>query len=268
MMNTRFEIDKVVWSTLREAGIVRPPVNCRVLLDHLELHRDFYDLQNPDFLDRTKHKIRIHGRKLVNIIRQIKLVAVLFYDEERIVVDADLPAIKREWPTLHEVSHKIFTWHRPFFDGDTAHTLEPDFQEELEPEANYGASALMFCGPIFKRDAQSTKPCWTTIRQLKKRYDKSLITTLRRCVEHGPDHAMAMLVSTPRWRPKPSDQPNRWRYFVTSPRFAAEFAGISAAQTLAVVDANSARRRGGPVADFVLDFCDDAGQSHEFRCES
>jgi hypothetical protein len=124
--NTRHEIEKVTWKTLRDAGIIRPPVQVEILLQHLHLHRHFYNLKDPGFLDRTKHKIRIHGTKLVNILQKIKLMAVLFYDENRIVIDSELPQIRQDWPSFHEVSHKIFSWHKPYFYGDTAQTLDPD----------------------------------------------------------------------------------------------------------------------------------------------
>ena len=69
---------------------------------------------------------------------------MLFQDESRIVVDASLPKGKQEWPSLHEAGHRILEWHRPYFFGDTAQTLDPDWQQILEEEANYAASALMF----------------------------------------------------------------------------------------------------------------------------
>ncbi len=112
---TRREIEKVTWQTLRDAGLTEPPISLDALLEHLELFREFYDLQNPGFLDKTKHKIRVHGRKLVQILKKINLKAVLFHDENRIVVDETLPDLKREWPSFHEASHKILVWHKPYF---------------------------------------------------------------------------------------------------------------------------------------------------------
>jgi len=79
--STRREIEKVAWQTLRYSGITEPPVSLETLLDFLELHREFYDLQNPSFLDKAKHKIRVNGRKIGEIIKRIRLQAVLFYDQ-------------------------------------------------------------------------------------------------------------------------------------------------------------------------------------------
>ncbi len=265
---TRREIDKASWKALREAGIFQPPVRIETLLAHLRLYREFYDLEDPGFLDRAKHRIRIHGRRLVDILRKVRLAAVLLYDDRRIVVDLKLPSIKRDFPSFHEVAHRIFVWHRPFFYGDTAQTLDPDWHEQLEAEANYGASSLMFCGPVFTREALDTTAKWLSIVALKKRYGKSYVTTLRRYVEHTHDHSMAMLVSTPHWEGKPSDQAERWRHFVGSKRFAAEFASVTASDVLEAVDGNCVQCRGGLVADFTYCLKDENGDLHEFHAES
>jgi len=265
---TRIEIEKVTWRTLRDAGIARPPVRIEILLQHLHLHRDFYSLKNPAFLDRTKHKIRVHGRRLVEIIKKINLVAVLFYDEDRMIIDAELPEIRQDWPSFHESAHNVLSWHRPYFYGDTAQTLDPDWHEVLECEANYAASSLMFCGPIFTKDALDTTMNWAGVMDLKKRYKKSMTTTLRRYVEHGHDHAMLMMVSTAYWKPKPPDQPERWRHFVRSRKFAEQFKNVTPEQVLNALDRNCDECRRWPVADFILALHDDNGSLHEFHVES
>ena len=95
--STRKEIEKVTWAVLREAGITVPPVNVPTIVKHLDLYRRFYNLQNPTFLQRTKHKIILHGRRLIDIVGRVKLVAVLLFDEDQIVLDTGLPEIKHDW---------------------------------------------------------------------------------------------------------------------------------------------------------------------------
>lgn len=265
---TQFEIEKVTESVLKDVGIIQPPVRIEDVLRHLHLHRQFYDLENPSFLDRTKHKIRVNGIKIVNIIRKIKLKAVLFYDESRILIDKSLPEIKQDWPSFHESAHKILPWHRPYFYGDTAQTLDPDWHEILESEANYAASNLMFCGQLFTREACDTEKAWMSIETLAKRYEKTLTTTLRRYVERSHDHPMLMMVSTPYWIIKPQVQQNRCRYFVGSDQFNQRFSNVKREQILAILDRNIEMRRGGPVADFCFMIEDDNCEQHEFHAES
>ena len=261
------EIDKIVAKTLRDAGLTNPPISIEDILDFLELHRDFYDLEDPSLIKRVRHKIRIGGKKLINIARKIKLSALWLPDREQILVDSSLPLPKQEWASFHNSVHTILPWHRAYFLGDTAQTLDPDFQEKLEEEANYGTSGLMFCGKIFSEEALDTVPRWKSIGELKKRYKKSWVTTLRRYVQFSHQLPMAMMVSTPRWKEKPDNQEYRWRHFVGSGRFLIQFACVRAEVVLSEVDDNTVLRRGGPVGEFDLCLPDVNGDLHEFYAE-
>jgi len=265
---TRRGIEKATWKTLKETGIVEPPVHIEPILEHLELDRDFYDLEDPTLLRRFWHKVKVQGHQLSKIIHKIKLAAIWLPNEARIMVDASLPSPKQEWASFHDSIHRILPWHRPFFLGDTAQTLDPDYQLILENEANYGASALMFCGPIFTKEACDTTKEWVSVKALANRYKKSLTTTLRRYVEHGHNHPMLMLVSTPYWRSKPTDQPERWRHFVRSKKFMEQFSNVRPSDVLVAVDANSNDHRRWQVANFIFVLNDDNGVSHEFHVES
>lgn len=265
---TRHDIEKIAWQTLKEARIVEPPVRIEAILEHLELDRDFYDLDDPTLLRRFWHKVKVQGQQLSKIIQKIKLAAVWLPNEARIMVDVSLPSPKQEWASFHDSVHRIIPWHRLFFLGDTAQTLDPDYQLLLENEANYGASALMFCGPIFTKEACDTTKEWASVHALANRYKKSLTTTLRRYVEHGHDHPMVMIVSTAPWNVKPADQPKRWRHFIRSQMFSEQFSGVTPEEVLHALDENCNERRRWPVADFTFSLSDDNGVFHEFHVES
>jgi hypothetical protein len=126
----------------------------------------------------------------------------------------------------------------------------------------------MFCGSMFSREAQDLTPAWSSVEKLVKRYGRSKTSTLRRFVERGPDRPMVMFASTPYWEEKPPDQANRTRYCVPSPQFAQRFSSVEPDVLLSLVDRNSRRRVGGPVADFPCSLRDDNGDEHEFHAES
>lgn len=153
---TRQEICRVAERTLRDAGLTEPPLPIEALLKHLQLYRDYYDLEDPGFLDRAKFKLLIHGRKLVDILSKVRLKAVLLFDENRICIDEALPKIKQPWASCHEAGHRILPWHKPYFYADTAETLDPASQEDLEQEAHYAAARLLFLGDRFRADARDT----------------------------------------------------------------------------------------------------------------
>ena len=244
---TQKEIDKTVNRILKEVGVRRPPIDIDDILHHLELNRDFYSLEDPSLIARVMHKVKVGGQQLIKITKKIKLCALWFPDGNKILVDSDLPKPKIKWATLHDTTHSILEWHRPFFLGDTAQTLDPDFQESLENEANYGASALMFAGELFSKESLDTSPCWESVKKLSDRYNTSLVTTARRYVQFSHDKSMAVLISTPWWMDKPADQKDQFRHFVKSQKFENQFGNVSPGLLINKIDDYVKKRIGGPV---------------------
>ena len=196
------------------------------------------------------------------------MCALWFPDEQRILIDESLPAPKQDWASFHDTTHTVLPWHKPLFLGDTAQTLDPDFQEMLEGEAHYGASAFMFGGQVFTKEALELVPQWESVKLLKKRYDKSWVTTVRRFIEFSHQRPMAMVVSTAKWDIKPPDQEHRVRHFVGSESFKQQFSCVTPDWVIGQIDKNTRKRKGGPVGDFGLAIEDVNGDLHEFRSES
>lgn len=269
---TRRAIDKLVERVLKEASLNEPPICIEDLLSHLEIDRDFYDLEDPSLLRRMQHKIKVWGhwghKRLINVAKKIRLSAVWLPDREKILIDSSLPPPKQKWASFHDVTHSLLPWQKIYFLGDTAETLDPDIQFQLEAEAHYGASALMFGGKLFTKEALDTIPQWSSIETLTRRYDSSYPTTLRRYVQFSHDLAMVLIVSTPWWMGIPDDQKYPCRHFVRSRRFEAGFGNITAQELVDQICDNTTKRRGGPVGDYGLSLLDINGTPHEFRAES
>lgn len=266
---TRRAIEKIVERILRDSGLRNPPIQIADVIEFLELHRDFYSLDDPKLLQRFAHRIRIGKDRIVNVARdKIRLAALWLPTERLILVDQSLPAPKQVWASFHDTIHTVLPWHRDFYLGDTAQTLEPDYQEMLESEANYGASALMFGGQEFTLQALDTAPSWQAIEQLQKTHGKSFAATFRRYVEHGHDMPLAGLVSTPWWVPKPEDQITRCRHFVRSARFEHEFPAVSPEKLLQVINGSTSPRKWGIAGEFTVLLKSITGELCEFAAES
>lgn len=265
---TRAEIDKITSGILKDAGMKDPPFLIDRLIAHLQLHHGFYDLEDPSFLQRLRHKIVVGGLKIASITEKIRLCGIWLPDMRKILVNSSLPGAKIDWTSFHDASHAVLPWHKDFFMGDTAQTLDPDFQEMLESEANYGASAFMFGGQLFTKEALHYAPEWNSVQALKKRYKKSLTTTLRRFVQFSHDIPMAMVVNTAWWDPKPEGQEHRVRHFVGSGLFGTQFACVTRDWILTQINANTRRRKGGIVGEFGLMVADVDGVLHQFNAES
>ncbi len=266
--STRKEIDKAASKTLKRASMKEPPFYIEDLLEYLEVDREFYDLEDPSLTRRIWHKVKVGGQILKKIANKINLSALWLPDRDKIYVDSSLPAPKKDWASFHDATHTILKWHRSFFLGDTAQTLEPEYQDILETEANYGASALMFGGKVFTKEALDTTPEWSSVATLKKRYKKSWVTTLRRYVQCSHYLPMALVISTPWWKPVPEDQEHKCRHFISSPTFKIQFACISRDLMVELIDDNTNKRIGGPVGEFSAGLLDVNGNLHEFQAES
>jgi len=265
---TRSAIDKVVAKTIQKVGFNQPPITIELILQELEVDRDFVDLEDPSLLGRFKNILRVGGAFITNILGKIKLEGIWLPKEGKILVQKTLPDPKIEWASFHEANHRLFPWHRQIFLGDTAQTLDPDFQEMLENEANYGASALMFGGSMFTEEAVDTVPGWESIKLLKKRYKKSLVTTTRRYVGFSHDIPMALVISTPLWMEKPEEQNDRIRHLVLSDRFGREFGSMNREGILNLIDKYATMHRGGMVGKFQFRMKDLNGNFHQFYAES
>ncbi len=259
------KLNEVIERTLADAGLTTPPVRLEDVLAHLKLFKEFYDLSDPSFLERAKHRIMVGGYRLAEIVRKIKLKAVLFFEEDRVALDQSLPVLKQDWPAFHEAGHRICPGHREVFAfGDTAQTLHPTYHEKLEAEANFAGAGLMFCGKRFSDEAVDTCPSWQTIESMAKLFGRTKTTTLRRYAEFGPDLAMAAIIGTPAWKYDAENPPGSWRHFVPSRKFGLQFASIDVNMAFEQVNAQCKRQRGGQVADFTLVLTDDNGNGHEF----
>lgn len=259
------DIDRLVRRLLRESGFREPPVDIETVLQTLQLDREFYDLGDPGLLKQLRHRTMVGAKLLADYLEKIKLRALLLFDDKRVLLDSDLPEKKHDWATAHEAGHELIPWHRQFCRGDTLETLDPSWHEQLEAEANYAASGLLFCGDAFRSEALDTPPGWETIQKLARRYRKNLHLTVRRYVEHGPAVPMILLVSTPHWKEPPGDQATRVRHLVLSPTFEAQLGALDPEDLRKQVDRETVRRRGGVVGEFECHLRDRAGDIHVFH---
>lgn len=263
--STRREIDKIVARVLQDSALGEPPVDIKEVLAFLKLHRDFYSLDDPGLLKKFAHRIQIGTSKAINVLRdKVKLAALWLPEETRILVDDSLPEPKQLWASFHDTVHTILPWQRDFFLGDTAQTLEPEYQDTLEEEANYGASALMFGGERFSTMALDTAPCWESICKLQKLHKKSYTTTFRRYIEHSHKLPLAGLISIPWWKRLPDPNQPKLKHFIASRQFLLGFPNVPTATLLTLVRGNTRPTKFGIAGEFTCSLTNIRGESVEF----
>lgn len=73
--STAYQIDKITYRILKEAGMNRPPFLIEDLIAHLKLDHDFCDLTDRSFLQKVGHKIKVAGRKIIEITAILVMMA-------------------------------------------------------------------------------------------------------------------------------------------------------------------------------------------------
>lgn len=266
--NTVGQINEVVDRLLFQARVFAPPVPLPRLLSILETSHQFLDLTSRDLVESFASRVQVEGRVLADWLPRLRLEGLWLPDEAKILVELKLPPPKRNWALFHELAHRALPWHREFCLGDTAKSLDPSFRDVLEAEANYCASALLFCGSQFESEARTASPAWSTVTRLAKTYNASLVTALRRFVTDGPDYPMIGIVSTPWWKELPDAQEHRCRHVALSPRFKSLIGTVERDVLDACISANTTKRKGGPVGQYHATIVGDGGHTHRLRCET
>ena len=265
---TALDIERRVERLLKEMSVKEPPLNVSDVMDHLSVDHSYYDLEDPGLIRDFWHKLKVGANKVNSIIKKVDLKALWLPDSRQIVVDDSVPNRKRKWVNAHEITHSIIPTHREFFLGDTAETLDPEYHEMLEAEANFGASELIFLGQKFTLDSLDCNPVFESIRFLGKTYKNSLPTTLRRFIQFSHDMPMLGVISRPWWSYSPEYGESRCRYFIPSHKFESQFSETRPQDIVDFIDANTTKRRGGPIGNGIFLLKDDNKEDHSFQWES
>ncbi len=194
----------------------KPPIKVTDVLAHLNLHCEYYDLNDPNLIDEIKHVLKVQVDKLKNVLRQINFLAATIPGERRIFIDKNVHETKKKWASLHEAAHNVLPWHKAFAHADTAEMLMPEFQMQLEQEANYGVQRMLFMGDRFKDNALDSKPSIAAISELKDEYDASWESVLRHYVLNTHDVPMMLVVCPLFWNPTHPNYQRGYRYFLRS----------------------------------------------------
>lgn len=265
---TAREIDRTVQKLLSEMMVREPPLILDDVFDHLALDHGYYDLEDPGFLRDVWHRIKIGPSQLIHIVKKIDLRGLWLPDRNKVLVDQGIPDLKKRWTNAHEIAHRLIPAHSSFFLGDTAETLDPEYQFMLEEEANYAASALLFLNEHFTVDARDTPLTIPSIKTLAKRYGNTCASTLRRYVERGHEVPMLGVISKALWQAPSEPAERRCRYLIASSAFKKQFGVLRRIDVINFIDSYVRCRRGGPVGSGEVTIPDLNGDDHNFVAES
>ena len=273
-LKTTQAIEKRVVRVLTAISCRDPPVSVEDVLKYLDLHRGYYDLENPSFKDDLFHKAKLTLKKVMDVVKKTGLRALWLPDDGKVMLDRNLPKTREKYTTAHEIGHKLNPHHSHFFAvGDTALTLNPSYHEMLEQEAHFAASELIFMGGRFTADALDCAPGFRSVVSLKDVYQNSLTSTLRRFVVYSHEMPMLGIVSRPTWgigcaSRHEGVEDERCRYFIPNEAFIEQFGNHSADSVLDLVEPQLHAARGGTVGEGTVVLNDVNNESAAFVFET
>lgn len=238
----------------------------------LRLDLQYYRADDPDLIAQVVHKLKIGGQQvlkrpklLLEAVRKFDLNALFIPDGKRILIDAEVPDLKKRWYESHEMAHSIIPWHGDYMLGDDRTTLSQSCHEAIEAEANYGAGRLLFPNQEFSIARRGSVLTLEYVRGLAKHFGNTITSTLWRCVEQNEDIVFAVIGEHPI---RPSDDKPPIEYFIRSRSFARQFANITEAHVWPWLQSYCRNRMAGPLGSSDIPVADANGTQHVFSIET
>jgi hypothetical protein len=203
-------------------------------------------------------------------VRKADLKALWLPDRKRILIDSDIPDLKKRHREAHEITHSITPHHSVFLFGDDDETLRHSCYEKLEAEANFGSGQLLFLRDRFVQEAQDFPLKINSIRNLAKKFGNTITMTLWRMIEeaHKGEPIFGIISVHPMLLANDFDSSSPCRYFIESPVFRERFGNVSEIEAFSAMQSYSSRARGGPLGEDDVIFFDRNGNRHYFHMES
>lgn len=123
-----------------------------------------------------------------------QILGAYLYRAETAFVDLSQPVGRQRFIFGHETGHKIIPWHAQAFHLDDEKRIFLDANEELEEEANFAASLLMFQGARFHARALDYETSLQAPISLAGQFGASFHASIRFYAEHHPE-PVALIVA-------------------------------------------------------------------------
>ncbi|OIT12640.1 hypothetical protein BL243_23115 [Ralstonia solanacearum] len=266
------DIDQRIDRVHRDLGYTTGKILLPEVRELLRLDLQFYRLDEPGLLSEVVHKLKVGAQQvmarpglLIDAVRKFDLSAIFVPDRKRILVDENVPDLKKRWCESHEIAHSVIPWHADYTLGDNRTTLSQGCHERIEAEANYGAGRLLFPNAAFSEYRRASPMTLEHVQAIAKHFGNTITSTLWRCVEQSDEVMFAIIGGHPR-RPR-QDKPNI-EYFVRSRAFERQFSGVTEADVWAWLQTYCRFNTTGPLGTAELVIQDVNQSSHAFFFET
>lgn len=268
---TQTEIDRIVDRLHRDLK----PVNNRIVLPQvrelLKLDLGYYTANDPSLLDEVVHKLRLGAHQVLRIPMRLRevvdkfgLSALLLPARKRILLDQDMPDLKKRWAESHEITHSLLPWHQEFMLGDTQSTLSPACHDQIEAEANYGAGRLLYPNEALIGIARSGTASIAHVKTIAQHFGNTITSALWRFVELSDAPCLGIIGA----HPQRAGDDEVIAYFIRSRSFSRQFAHVTESEILTTLRSFCSYKKAGPLGSHEFVLVDLNGDGHTFVAES
>lgn len=268
---TRAEIDRIVDRVHRDLKPVNDKIVLAQMRELLKIDLRYYTASDPGLLDEVVHKLRLGAHQVLKIPMRLRdvvdkfgLSALLLPSRKRILLDQDMPDLKKRWAESHEITHSLLPWHQEFMLGDTQSTLSPACHDQIEAEANYGAGRLLYPNEALVELARSGEPSIAHIKTIAQHFGNTITSALWRFVELSDAPRVGIIGAHPQ---RASDE-DATAHFIRSPSFSTQFGHVAEREILAVLRSFCSYKKAGPLGSLEFVLVDLNGNRHIFAAEA
>lgn len=273
----RRRIDRSVERLLRDLKGVEPPLKMDDVIRQMQLDLQYYQGSDPSNVREVVHSIKVAGKNLLSsrtilgrVIKKLGLKGLLFWDDNRILIDSEQHRAKFKWSKAHECGHKLCEWHQDYLLGDSSTELSLSCHKTIEAEANYAAGQIAFMKDRFVEELMDSSISLASLRSLATTFGNSQTSTLWRMVEEyrGQKSIVGIVSEHPKHPSDEFDALDPCRYVIQSLEFRHRFGTVSEISLFAELNDYCGYQRGGPIGNAEVELIDDNGEPHEFHFES
>lgn len=185
---TKKDIEKISYNILKESkslGIFPTPVDKIISYSNFAIDNKT-DLKNIEdsFFDTLKAKLFDPTKS--GLLKALSKIKGIFYRDEKIIyIDSNLDKNlgKKNFVKLHEIGHGVLSWQDEIkLALDNDETLNDEYDEQFEVEANYFASITLFQHDRFFEECEKLHLGLSAVMALSKKFGSSIHSAFRNYV--------------------------------------------------------------------------------------
>lgn len=215
------DIEKISFEILRGSkslDVFPTPVDQIVAYSELVVRNDI-DISSihHSYIDKANSVLKRALSKVRGLFDRI---------EKTIYLDLSKGFNRKSFVKLHETAHGILPWQRKIHDilGDDDNSLNPDYNDEFEAEANFFASLTIFQHDRFIDELSKLNLGIEAAMHLAKHFGASIHASLRRFVDCSNNRCALIILEDLSRSGTPSCA---LRNFIASKKFSKEFGEIT-----------------------------------------